>query len=61
LQLAVESEDAPGKAAAAADELARDADLYRPIRAAQAAGDTVEPDAAIEATRRDDELRIKVV
>lgn len=61
LQLAVEFEDAPGEAAAAADELAGDPDLHRLFAAAQPAGDSVEPKRAVERAGRDRELRVEVV
>src|SRR5207248_2122749 len=61
LQFAVELEEAPGEAAAAADELARDPDLHRLFAAAQPAGDTVEPERAVERAGRDRELRVDVV
>ena len=60
LQLAVEAQDRAGQAAAAADELARDPYLRRLLCAPQAAGDTVEPDRAVERAWRDRELGVEV-
>jgi hypothetical protein len=61
LELALEGEDRPCEAAAAADQLARDPHLGRLLEACEAAAKLLDPDAAVERTERDRQLRIEIV
>jgi hypothetical protein len=61
LELAVERQDRAGGAAATADELACDPHQHLLLVAGETPCEPVEPDGAVERTRRDDECRVELM